>query len=173
MKKWKKILAGIVAVVVVLFAALIILANVLITPERVRGVLMPLAEEKLGRKVDLGQIEVSLFSGIQVGGLTVYEKDGQEIFVSTDMLRLKYQLLPLLAMKVVIDEVRLENPKIRVVRLAGGSFNFSDLTGDSKKESQKPEPKPAGEGGSKISLLVSNVSVTGGELTFLDHALND
>jgi len=173
MKKLKKIIAGVAAVVVVVFVALIVLANVLITPERVRGVLLPLAEEKLGRKVDLGDVEVSLFSGIQVGGLTLYEKGSEEIFVSTDMLRLKYQLLPLLAMKVVIDEVRLENPQIRVVRLADGRFNFSDLTGEGSSKEAQSEPQPSSGESSKISLLVSSVSVTGGELTFLDHALND
>ena len=173
MNKWKKIVLAVVCIFVVFVVALVVLANVLITPERVRATILPLAEETLQRKVELGEIEVSLFSGIQVGGLTIYDKGSQEIFVSTDLLRLKYQLLPLLAMKVVIDEVRLDNPEIRVVRLADGQFNFSDLLGEGDKGKQKKEQKPSGVSGSSISMLVSNVAVTGGQLIFLDHALND
>ena len=126
MKKWTKIFSVAAAVLVVLIVALIVLASVLITPERVKTALLPLAEDHLQRKIDLGDIEVSLFSGIEIHGLTIYEQDRSEVFVSTDLVRLRYQLLPLLAMKVVVDEVRLEKPSIRIVRFNDGQFNFSD-----------------------------------------------
>ncbi len=133
MKKWTKILSVVVILLVALVVGLVVLANVLITPERVKETLLPLAEENLNRKIDLGNIEVSLFSGIEIHGLTVYEQDGNDVFVSTDLVRLKYQLLPLLAMKVVVDEVRLERPSIRVVRFNDGQFNFSDLLTPSRQ----------------------------------------
>jgi len=109
-----------VAILVLLAIALVILANVLITPERVRETLLPLAEKNLHRKIELGDIAVSLFSGIEIQGLTLYEQDNKDIFISTDLVRLKYQLLPLLALKVVVDEVRLEQPTVGNVRLQGG-----------------------------------------------------
>ncbi|MDH3959701.1 MAG: AsmA family protein, partial [Desulfuromonadales bacterium] len=127
MNKFLKILSGIGAALILLVVALLVLATVLITPERVKETILPLAEENLQRKIELGDIEVSLFSGIEIHGLKLYEKNGQDLFVSTDMVRLKYQLLPLLAMKVVIDEVRLEKPNVRVVRFKDGQFNYSDL----------------------------------------------
>ena len=120
MKKGLKIFAGMVAILVLLAIALVILANVLITPERVRETLLPLAEKNLHRKIELGDIAVSLFSGIEIQGLTLYEQDNKDIFISTDLVRLKYQLLPLLALKVVVDEVRLEQPTVGNVRLQGG-----------------------------------------------------
>lgn len=172
MKKWTKIISAVVVVSVALVIALVVLANILVTPERVRETLLPLAEENLNRKVDLGAIEVSLFSGIEIKGLKVHEQNSDEVFVSTDLIRLKYQLLPLLAMKVVVDEVRLENPSIRVVRLKDGNFNFSDLLSANSKENQADRTSPAGEG-APISLLVSNVFLSGGQLTFLDHTLNN
>ena len=103
MKRWLKIGSVIAAVVVALVVALIILASVLITPERVKSTLLPLAEQQLHRKIELGEIGVSLLSGIEIHGLRVYEADGREIFLSAELVRLRYQLLPLLAMKVVID----------------------------------------------------------------------
>ena len=178
MKKLTKIFALVVSLLVVLAVALVVLANVLITPERVKATLLPLAEEHLHRKLDFGEIEVSLFSGITIRGLKVYEQDGREIFVSTDLVRFKYQFLPLLALKVVIDEVRLEKPSIRVVRFKDGQFNFSDLTAEPDKQqgelkSAKERGSAGEQGGSPISLLVSNVLLQDGQLVFLDHVLND
>lgn len=178
MKKWTKVLSVVAVVLVVLAVALIVLANVLVTPERVKGTLLPLVEEHLNRKVELGDIEVSLFSGIEIHGLTIYEQDGSEVFVATDLVRLRYQLLPLLAMKVVVDEVRLEKPSIRVVRLKGGQFNFSDLMAAPDNQTSKSKPAvdqdfAKAQSSTPLSLLVSNVLLQDGHLIFLDHVLND
>jgi AsmA protein len=178
MKKWTKIFSAAVAVLLVLIVALIVLANILITPERVKATLLPLAEKNLQRKIDFGNIEASLFSGIQIHGLTVYELDGSEVFLSTDLVRLRYQLLPLLAIKVVVDEIRLEKPSIRIVRLKDGRFNFSDLTANSdskeEKEGAAGNKKPSlDQQGAPINLLVSEVMLQDGHLTFIDHVLND
>jgi len=178
MKKWTKIFSVVFFILVVLVVTVIVLANVLITPERVKAALLPLVEENLKRKIDLGDINVSLFSGIEIHGLTVYEQDGQEVFISTDLVRLRYQFLPLLAMKVVVDEVRLENPSIRIVRFHDGQFNFSDLTGSPESETKKTvstenQSVTENETSTPVSLLVSNVLLQDGQLVFLDHVFNN
>ena len=178
MKKWTKIFSVAAAVLVALIIVLIVLAKVLITPERVKATLLPYAEQNLHRKIDLGSINVSLFSGIEINGLTIYEQDGSEVFLSTNLVRLRYQLLPLLAMKVVVDEIRLEQPNIRIVRFETGQFNFSDLLAADDNASsqsasasdQKPEATPSS---TPISLLVSNVLVQNGQVVFIDHVLNN
>lgn len=175
MGKWSKIIAGAAIVIVVLAGVLLALANYLVTAERVRQTILPLAEQHLHRKLDLGDIKVSLFSGIEIQGLTVYEADGENVFVSSDLVRLRYQLLPLLAMKVVIDEVRLEKPSIRLVRLSDGKYNFSDLTGDDASAAQQPAggTQPADAAKTPIRLLVSELVLQDGNLVFLDHVLNN
>ena len=182
MNKFLKILSGIGAALILLVVALLVLATVLITPERVKETILPLAEENLQRKIELGDIEVSLFSGIEIHGLKLYEKNGQDLFVSTDMVRLKYQLLPLLAMKVVIDEVRLEKPNVRVVRFKDGQFNYSDLVDgvdseptpeDTQLQTPQGSESSSSESDRPISLLVSNLLLQDGHLVFLDHVLND
>ena len=173
MNKTPKIIIGVVVVVVALVIGLVVLAKVLITPERVRDTVVPLAEEALQRDVSLGEISVSLFSGIELHDLAISEKDGDVSFVASDLVRLRYQLLPLLAMQVVIDEVRIEAPRIRVERFADGSFNFSDLLG----EEASPEEKSAGSTSSGVeaplNLLVTEVRIEDGQLLFLDHLLPD
>ncbi len=170
--KYLAIVLGIFAVVVVVFA---VLAKILITPERVRSTVLPIAEEALHRKVELGDIDVSIFSGISLKQLRIHERQGEEDFVSADRLVLRYRFWPLLMMRVVVDEVRLEDPKIRVERLADGSFNFSDLLSKEKSAEPKDETPPttkAESKGSGINLLVSQVTVSGGELLFLDRSMS-
>ncbi|HEX9873908.1 MAG TPA: AsmA family protein, partial [Deferrimonas sp.] len=170
MNRFIKISAMIAGAVVVLVVALIVLAQILITPERVRETVLPLAEKALHRKVALGEIDVSLFSGISIQDIRVQEKTGAEDFVVADRIVLRYRIWPLFFLRVVVDEVRLEGPKIRLERLADGSFNFSDLTVPAAAESPAPKEEPATENGKEINLLVARVAVSGGEVLFFDHA---
>ena len=175
MKKAMKIIIGVVVVLVALVVGLVVLAKVLITPERVRATVIPMAEEALARDVSLGEIQVSLFSGIELHDLVISEQQGEEAFVASDLVRLRYQLLPLLAMRVVIDEVLIEAPRIRVERFTGGRFNFSDLLGEAGAAEGGPaaEDTPDGEGlSTPLGLLVTEVSIKGGQLVFFDHLVN-
>ena len=172
MRPFAKISALVAIILVALFVGLLILAKVVITPERVKATVLPLAEKQLQRKIELGDIRVSLFSGIELHDLVLYEADGREHFVTTDLVRLKYQLLPLLAMKVVVDEIRVETPRIRVVRKAGGRFNFDDLIGRPDQPSAQDSDHGESKGAMPISLLVSQVSIKDGKLVFLDYAID-
>jgi len=162
------------AVLAVLVAAVLVLAKFLVTPERIRATVLPIAQEKLQRDVELGEIEVSLFSGVVLRDLVVHdrgEKKGgeDEPFVAADRVVLSYRFWPLLFMRVVIDEILLEAPRIRVVRFADGTFNFSDLMGpEGEKEPREVEAEP---GEAPVDLLVSEVVLSEGEIIFLDHAL--
>ncbi|WP_305046314.1 AsmA family protein [Geoalkalibacter sp.] len=174
MNRFVKVGAIVGGALLVLVVALAILAKVLITPERVRATVEPLAEKALGREVRLGAIDVSFLSGITLRDLAVQEKVGEELFVSADQVILRYQFWPLLFLQVVVDEVRLEQPRIRVVRLADGSFNFSDLlkgTGDAA-EGVAPVPPDTAATAPPIHLTVAKVRLVGGELLFIDQRIN-
>jgi AsmA protein len=152
---------------IIFIIVLLVLAKILITPERVRATVLPLAEKALQRPVELGEIKVGLFSGISLRNLVVQEKEEDEVFVAAEKVVLRYQFWPLLRLQVVVDEVSLEQPRIRIVRLADGSFNFSDLLGEDDPESSPPEN--ADSGVPPLDLLVSSVGIQGGELLFIDE----
>ena len=164
MNKALKIAGIVVAVIVALLTGLFALAKIIITPERVKNTVVPLVEKKLNRQVQLGEVKVSIFSGIVLKGLTIMEKEGDQAFVKAELVKLSYQFWPLLSKRIVVDEVRLDSPRIRVVRLADGTFNYSDIT--AKKE-PKPEEKGAPKG--DMNLLVTKVALTKGELVFEDQ----
>jgi len=175
MNKWTKILSVVVVVLLVVFIGLLAAAKFLITPERVRETVLPLAQDALHRQIELGDIEVSIFSGILLKDVVVKDVDQTSNFVSVGEVSLRYQFLPLLMLHVVVDEVRLDSPHIRVTRLADGKFNFSDLLGASSTTEAKPaefQPQTSSGGGAPLNLLVSSVLIDKGELEFLDYQIN-
>ncbi|HEY7745230.1 MAG TPA: AsmA family protein [Desulfuromonadales bacterium] len=173
MKKTFRVLGIIFAILVLLIVVLTVAARILITPERIRATVLPMAKEALHREVEVGEINVSLFRGITLHDLNVRETDGKESFVSADQVVLRYQFWPLLFKRVVIDEVRLEAPRIRIERQADGSFSFSDLLPADKAASGAGEPaRPEPSGESSIDLLVSEVTIRDGLVVFLDRVIN-
>jgi AsmA protein len=170
--KTKKYLILAAGLLLVLVAGFFVLARILITPERIKQVLLPRVEKALQRPVALGEVEFSLFSGILLNDLVIREKTGDEVFVSADQVALRYQFWPLLRKRVVIDRVILEKPRIRIERLADGSFNFSDLTAKSAQaptDSAAPPGEESPKAARGIDLLVSTVTLRGGVVSILDH----
>lgn len=172
MKKMAKILLWLVGAGLVLVVGLLVLAKVLISPERVRETLLPLAEKALQRPVQLDSVEVKWLSGITLNNLVVQEREGDERFVAARSVQLRYQLLPLLSGRVVVDEIRLVGPTIRVVRQADGHYNFSDLLADKADGAETATPDPDASGKRPLDLLVSKIAIEDGTLDFYDATLD-
>jgi AsmA protein len=171
MKKLVKIIGITGAVLVVAIFAVLVAAKFLITPERVRQVVIPRAEEQLNRPVSIGDIQVRIFSGIVISDFVIGAKNETEDFVSAEELVLRYQFWPLLRLAVVVDEIRLESPDIRVERYKNGDFNFSDLL------AEKPTPEDDIQvddttDGRQINLVVNEISISKGRLLFTDHMVD-
>lgn len=179
MKKLIKVIGILAVILVVIVVGLLIAAKILITPERVRQVVIPLAEKQLDRPVSIGDIEVRLFSGIVLSDFRIGGKDDQEDFVSAQSLVLRYQLWPLIRRAVIVDEVRLMAPNIRIERYENGAFNFSDLLDKDRSDEDvartpaesTAESNEAG-GGMPIDLLVNEINISGGRLVFIDHMVD-
>jgi AsmA protein len=164
MRKGARISVIVVAAVAALLVVLGVTAKLLITPERVTTTVVRLAERYLHRTLKLGEIKVSIFSGIVLQDLAVMEKDGKEPFLQAHEVKLRYQFWPLLHKKVVVDAVSLDGLKLRVVRMPDGTFNYSDIT--AKKvppEQEKPTPKR------EINLALHLFEVKGSEISFEDR----
>ncbi len=168
MRSLWKFAAGIVAMIVVTIVALLVLAKVMITPERVKAMVVPLAETALQRKVSLGDIKIGLFSGIELHDLVIAEKNGTDRLLTVDLARLRYQWLPLLAKRVIIDEISLEQPRVRVSRDAQGAFSIADLLGVPREGAGSTGQHAVSGAEAPLSLMVSDVRITGGELVFID-----
>jgi AsmA protein len=158
---------------VVLVMVILMLAKFLITSEQVRAAVLPKAKEALQRDVALGDIDISIFSGIVLHDLTVMDKEGESPFVEAGRVVLRYRFWPLLRLKVVVDEVRLEQPVLRVVRHSDGTFNFSDLLEKKKRDAEDEEQAgQEDEERQSFALLVSQVVLSDGTVRFVDYRPN-
>jgi AsmA protein len=177
MKRLVKIVGVMVVIIVAAIFAVLVAAKILITPERVRQVVIPIAEEQLKRPVSIGDIRVRIFSGIVLSDFVIGSKENSEDFVSAENLVLRYRFWPLLRLSVVVDEARLDSPEIWIERYENGEFNFSDLLAEKatgKDESTENSGVQADETGDgrTIDLLVNQISISKGRLIFMDRMVN-
>jgi AsmA protein len=164
----KKVLTIIVIVIAVIVVALTAFIKIYVTPERVKEFVIPTAEKALNRKVNIGEINVSLLKGIGLKDFAIREADQENDFVRCKEFVLKFKLLPLLTKNVVIDELRLVAPEIRIERSKDGKFNFEGI-GEKKEPEEVKEEKPTDETkGLPISLLINTIAINDAKFSLTD-----
>ncbi len=171
MGKLGKILVMFFVLIGVVLVGLSLFVHFYLTEDRVKALVIPRAEKALGRTVQIGGIDVGLFSGITVKDFTVKETDGHTDFVSTKEFVLRYDLLPLLQKKIVVSKVRLDAPYVRVLRDKDGLFNFETLAVLAEAEPGKPVPEDTGKPASAalpLALTVNKVIVDNAQLVVRD-----
>ncbi len=164
----KKILAAVLSLLVIIAIALTAVIKIYVTPEKIKEYLVPLAEESLGRRVDVGKIEINILEGIALKNLTIKEADQKTDFITCRDFILKFQLLPLLSKNVVIDELKIVGPSVRIERDKKGLYNFDDI--GKKKSPEEALSNNGGEDGEErpISLLVNKVSISDAKVSLTD-----
>ena len=129
----KKIFIGLI-----IFFVLFTLLGFFVLPPILKSILTKKLSENLHRSVTINQIKINPYAlSIAVRGLTIKDKDSSETFVSFDEFFLNLQSVSIPKMALILKEVRLRNPYIKIVRRPDKSYNFSDLM--EKKESAPPE----------------------------------
>ena len=113
-------------------------------------------------------IKISLFKGIVVKDFVIKEKDSEASFIKTKDFILKYQLLPLLAKKLVIDELSIVDPEIHLKKSTDGSFNFSDIakSGEISKDKESKE----GPAALPLTLSVKTIAIRNAKIDYTDLA---
>jgi AsmA protein len=167
MKKLLKIGIIAAAVIVLLIIGLTIFVKSFLSSERLKAFLLPRAETLTGRKVNLDQINVSLFKGIVVKGLSVKEKDGKNDFLKTGEFILSYRLPPLLKKQLVISKIEIVSPSITIKKEKGGKYNFSDLTEKGAAQPQRPVQPESRE--LPMAILADKLVVRSAVFTFVDE----
>lgn len=172
MRKWFIVGAILVTLAVVVSVALL---NVDSLIARNQGYLIDQAEAALGRKVSVGEVEATLFSGIGVR-LTNFAMSDDPGFAAGDFVRAKdlqvnVKFWPLLRKEFQVKRVILHDPVIRVIRNADGKFNFSSIGKKTKEEkpAAKKEEKKEPQGEAPPALLVSLIDISDGDIHYLDR----
>jgi uncharacterized protein involved in outer membrane biogenesis len=173
MGKLGKVFGVIVLLVVVVVVGLVAVVKIYLTEERVKALVIPQAESALGREVTIGDINIGLFSGIAIKDFVIKEADGQSNFVSTKAFVLSYDLMPLLQKKLVVSEIRFNEPAIQIIRDKHGKFNYSTLAILSEPAKQdKPKTSATEAAAVPLALTIDQIRLVNAKLSVRD-ALNE
>ena len=135
-----------------------LLAVLLIVPHFVdlglfKRTYLPLIEDALGRRVDVGEVHLSLVPtpSIQISKLRVSDSQSfaDNTFFAAQQVQLKLRLLPLLRGRFEVTELVLDKPVFNLLKQADGSFNYSDIATKKAPSTPRREARKKPEGGSK------------------------
>lgn len=178
MKKLIKILAVLAALGVVLIVIGSVTLRIYLPPEKAKALVLEHLSKQLKREVALGSVSVGILSGLQMSDLKISESPNfsKGTFLSSEQFSLKVALSPLLFRKVIVRQIILKKPDVRVIRYADGkTFNFSDLTAATVPQTPSSQTQGVGApAGAKESLpfllLVSRAEIQKGALHFVDYS---
>ncbi len=119
----------------------------------------------LGRKVSIGKLDLSIWSGGLVATNTAVADDpafSTQPFIQAESVKIGVELLPLiLSQEVQIRGFSLESPRVQLLRAANGTWNYSTLGGTAAKPAaQNEDTKKAFP-----DLTVGHVTVDNGRFT--------
>lgn len=134
----------------------------------------PTIEEKastaLGRKVQLGNLSLSLFSGsLSAENLSIGDdpKFSSSPFLTAKSLKVGVEILPLILSKTLsVTGVTIDSPQVTLLHNPAGEWNFSSLGGSSAKSETKQTPpsKTPSTPSSAADLSIKKLELTNGSI---------
>jgi AsmA protein len=164
MKRTLRIVLIVVGVLVVVAVA----APFLIPVDKFHPIIEEKASAALGRKVELGHLGLSLFSGsLTAEDLSVGDdpKFSKSPFLTAKSARVGVELMPLIFSKAVnVTGITIENPEVTLLRNSAGLWNYSSLGGSAAKPEAGQKTKPASSSGSPTELSVQKLELRNGRI---------
>jgi hypothetical protein len=152
---------------ILVFLVLFGLLGFFAAPPLIRHVAEQQLSKQLDRPVTIARIALNPYTlRLEADRVHIGERGGQGDFVDVERLVVKPSWSSIFRAAPIVDEVRLDSPRVTVVRLDAQHFNFSDLIDKFSKPSEKPSSKPA-------QFSVSNIRVENGQITFDDRLLGE
>jgi hypothetical protein len=131
-------------------------------PPLVKSLLVEKLAASLHRPVTIRSVSINPYAlSVTIDGLAVAEREGGEAFLSFDSLYLNLESSSLVRGGLVVNEFRLVNPKISLVRHADRRYNFSDLVDEFMARPKSSGPPPL--------FSVANIQLAGGTIAFDDR----
>lgn len=130
---------------------------------------LPLVEEALQRKVDVGEVRFRLLPtpAIRISALNVSDNPAfsKDPFFTAQQIKLQLKFWPFLKGEFRVDEFLLEKPVISLRKQPDGTFNFADIA-KKKGATQKKEAALKSRESAKFSEWIpARLRVEGGEIS--------
>jgi len=138
----------VVLIIVAVLVVLVLVAPFLIPVNQFRPTIEEKASAALGRKVDVGNLSLSLFSGsLAADNLSIADdpKFSNSPFLTAKSVKVGVELLPLILHKDLnITRIIIDSPEVTLLRNPGGIWNYSSFGASAAKSqgTQAPPPPP-------------------------------
>jgi len=123
------------------------------------------ASESLGRKVELGDLSLSLLTGsLSAKNLAISDdtKFSPSPFLTAKSLSVGVELMPLLFSKTVnVTGITIDQPEVTLLRNPAGQWNYSSIGGSS---SAKPASKKSSSGTATPEISVKKLELKNGKI---------
>ena len=173
MKALKILLIIVVVVVLVLAGGAFYLTRFVNTPQFKHQVL-DAARKATGTDVNVGEMKVSILSGIDLQDVTVANPEGfTGNLLTAKSFALHYRLLPLLQKRVEVETLALDTPVITLAKNAKGDWNYDKIGGPSEPKStagKSASEKAASSSGSSLDIAVSHIEMKHASVVMLSDS---
>ncbi len=159
----------IVLIVVVVLVVFLLVAPFLIPVNEFRPTIEEKASAALGRKVQLGNISLSLISGsLSAENLSIGDdpKFSSSPFLTAKSLKVGVEILPLIFSKTLnVTGVTIASPQVTLLRNAAGQWNYSSLGASAaKSQAKQPPAKSSGTANAAEGVSVKKLTLSDGSI---------
>ena len=166
--------AIIIGIIIAIVIGILLVAPLFINVNQYRPQIQSELQQKLGRKVTLGNLHLRLLTPrVRVDNVTVSEDprfSSGRPFAQAQELDVSIALLPLITGDVQVKSLTLQQPDIELVRNPQGVWNFSTIGQPSPgttNQPKQPTPKPGSQqnaGGFELN----NLQISDGQIAITD-----
>lgn len=141
MRKFLKISAILVLLLVVFLITAAFILKLYFPPEKIKELVVTKITETLGRKVSVGDVDISIFRGVDIHDIYVGENSdyGDLPFIKVKRVTVGYNFRELFHKRIVFDRIAIDTPEA-FIRSRNGKLAISDLI---KKPAVEEKPKAA------------------------------
>src|SRR5260370_11599942 len=157
----------IVLIVVGVLVVVVLVAPFLIPVNQFRPIIEEKASAALGRKVERGNLTLSLISGsLSADNITIGDdpKFSSSPFLTAKSLKVGVEMMPLILSKTLhVTGIAIDTPQVTLLHNAAGVWNYSSLGASAAKAKAKGAPeKPSEAGAAEVS--VKKVTLSDGSI---------
>ncbi len=162
MKAVKILLAIVVVLGLIVAGGLWYLTRFVKSPEFKEQVLKA-ARDATGTDVKVGEMKVSILSGIDLDNVTIGNPAGfTGNLLTAKSFALHYRLMPLLQKRVEVETLTLDTPVITLTKNDKGDWNYDKIGGETKPSTGKPArtaPLEKSSGGTGLDIAISRIEM--------------
>ncbi|MGF6496324.1 uncharacterized protein involved in outer membrane biogenesis [Luteibacter sp. 621] len=155
-----------IALGLVIALALFALLGFLAAPSLIRSQIASRASTALGRQVTIGDVSLNPFTlRLTLARLHIAEADGKTAFIDIGQVTANASWASLFRLAPILDELRIDSPRVHLQRSAPQRFNFTDIQERFAKQPAAPDSGPA-------RFALSNIAIHDGQVDFDDRVLD-